>query len=290
MGDIPTPAPAPNPGDLLLQLQQQLAAAEAQNADLAKNMARFKQQIAELAKSVSDAAQKTLAWGKALPAFAQHRRDILNHISLVLPVIDAAVTNKSEIVNAKNAGEKELADLAKAVADALGKEQQRHQEWQDARDATETRRQAYDHLAGIAAANDLLFKDLEVLRAAAEKARAANEFSLEYFWILNMEDVVAQLRLPTVTEYTNQLNDATSDLAQASGKERVAKDAEDQAASLRKQTEKQLADARTTARARVAAGIVEHDVLPTADGVHIAPAATGDGGGGATTGTGDGAG
>lgn len=257
---------AQNPGDLLAQLQSQLAAGQAQNADLAKQLARLNAQIADVTKTVADVTKRGADWAKASATAAQQSKDVNAYIKAQLPLLKENVKNMSEIASAKKDGEKQIAGLQADVDKAKANEQQQLQALEKARAETASKQKAYDDLAGLAAANDAVMKDLAALQANADKEKAANRLSHQYYWILAMEDKAKELRQLSVEDYTKQLNAAASDLAAASGAEREAKDVADAATASRVQAEKSLADTSAKMRDTVAAGITEKNTLAGGDG------------------------
>lgn len=247
----------PNPSDLLKQLEDQLAADQSKSSALTQEMTDLKSQIADLTKAVAAITQVTSAWDKVSQTVAQRQKDFNSYIVGELRILDAAVQNKADVAALKTAAEKKLNDLATAVQNARANEAAQQQALQTARDTATSKKKAYDNLAQLADADDAVLKHLTALQANSDKAKAANQLSHEYFWILLVEDVIQRLQTPSSQQYADQLNAAASDKATASAAEVAAKNVADKATSDRQQAEQDLAAWQTTWGDVVAAQVQE---------------------------------
>jgi hypothetical protein len=240
-----------NPADQLNQLKQELAADQAKSTDLSKEMDRRKAQIADLTKTVSEIDSKSKGYEKNAAAITQQQLDLAAYIKDQKTALEAKVSNKGDIGKKKGDALQHLGDLSQAVTDANTEAAKNLQAWNDAVKAKADKQAAYDDIVGLPARNDAVLADLNQLRAAAEKEGAANNVGHKYLLILVMGDVIQKLKLPAPAEYLASLDSAASDLATASGAEKLAKDASDKASVDVQQAQKDLDTARSTWRKEV---------------------------------------
>jgi hypothetical protein len=240
-----------SPADQLKEWNQALAANQSQNADLAKDIDRLKNQIASLSKSVSDVDQKTQAWTKAVQASKDQQADLAAYVGTKLPILEAGLPNAKEVSGKKDAALKSLTDQQAALDAAAVAAAKKQQDWSTAKAAASDAANAYNSYANLTSANDAILKDLASLRASAEKDGAANNNARMYLQVLIMADQLKQLNLPTTADFATELNNRTSALAAADQAEKLAKIASDKAAADVSQGQKALDAARSSWRQNV---------------------------------------
>ena len=233
-----------SPSDQLAQWNDTLGKNQSQSADLAKDIDRLKNQIADLTKTVSDIDQKAQGWDKSVQGAAQQQKDLQTYVQTKTKMLEATLADKAAVVTVKTKAQQALADLGTALTKATATAAANAQAWTDAKTATAAKQDAYNTWAGLAASNDATLKDLAALRTSADQKSAANNVSQAYFQVLVMTDVLGQLNLPATAGYTTELNQRASDLATASEAEKLAKIAADKAAADAVQAQKDLDDAR----------------------------------------------
>ena len=233
-----------SPSDQLTQWNDTLGKNQSQSADLAKDIDRLKNQIADLTKTVSDIDQKAQGWDKSVQGAAQQQKDLQTYVQTKTKMLEATLADKAAVVTVKTKAQQALADLGTALTKATATAAANAQAWTDAKTATAAKQDAYNTWAGLAASNDATLKDLAALRTSADQKSAANNVSQAYFQVLVMTDVLGQLNLPATAGYTTELNQRASDLATASEAEKLAKIAADKAAADAVQAQKDLDDAR----------------------------------------------
>jgi chromosome segregation ATPase len=236
-----------SPADELEVLKQTLDENQTKASELARGSERLKAQIADLEKTVKEVDQKKKDFEKAAAGADQKKKELLAYVTREKQMLEATVpaaTIKAEKKKADDA----LKALEKDVKDAAAKARDKATELGTAKAATAAKQADFNKIAGRAAANDEILKDLTALRAAADKQSAANNLSGMYFVVLVMEERLAQLELISPADQEQQLNEAGTALAAAVEAERTAKEAFDAATEKEKQARKDLDTARAKSR------------------------------------------
>lgn len=236
-----------SPADELKVLKQTQEENQTKAAELAKGSEHLKAQIADLEKTVKEVDQKKKDFEKAVAGADQKKKELLAFVKREKQMLEATVphaTIKAEKTKADDA----LKKLDEKVETAATQAREKAVKLGEARTATAATQADFNTVAGRAAANDEIFKDLVALRAAADKQSAANNLSKMYFLVLVMEERLGQLDLISPAEQEQQLNAAGAALAAAAEAERTAKEASDAATGAEKQARKDLETARSRSR------------------------------------------
>jgi hypothetical protein len=246
-----------SPADELAKLKNDLAANQSKIADMSKDSDRLKLQIADLAKAVADIDAKAKAFEKASQDVSLQQKDFDTYIKTKKQMLEATVPNKDAIVKAERDGLQHLADLEQRVQDLSANLLQQEKVWTDAKAETVKKQAKYAEAANLAAANDVLLKDLSSLKSAADKEGSDNRVSRMYFLVLLMEDVLNKLNLPSSADYQKGLNQAANDAAAAAVADRAAKEELDKADVDRQQAQKDFDDTKAKWRQQTLDAIVE---------------------------------
>jgi hypothetical protein len=243
--------PAKSPADQLKEWTEKLVADQSQNADLAKEIDRLKNQIADLSKTISDIDQKKQAWAKSIQAANQQQADLAAYVKTKTTMLKATVADPKKISDAKDAAMKGLNELQGKLDKANNEATEKQKDWAKAKIAAADAADSYSTYASLAAANDAILKDLASVRASADKEGAANNVARMYFLVLVMTDLLKKLNLPTPDDYTTELSNRASTLGTARQDEQLAKVASDKAAADAAQAQKALDEARASWRQKV---------------------------------------
>ncbi len=243
--------PAKSPVDQLKEWTDKLVADQSQNTDLAKEIDRLKNQIADLSKTVSDIDLKKQAWTNSIQAANQQQADLAAYVKTKTTMLKATVADPKTISDAKDEAMKELGDLQDVLDKANKAPAEKQEDWVKAKDAAADAANSYSTYASLAAANDAILKDLTSVRASADKEGAANNVARMYFLVLVMTDLLNKINLPAPDDYTTELNNRASALSTTSQNEKLAKIAADKAAADATQAQKALDEARASWRQKV---------------------------------------
>jgi len=236
-----------SPADELKVLKQTLEENQTKSAELAKGSEHLKAQIADLEKTVKEVDQKKKDFEKAAAGADQKKKELLVYVKREKQMLEATVPHAT-IQAAKEKADNALTALDGLVTKAATEARTKATELGTARATTAAKQADFNRVAGRAAANDEIFKDLAALRAAADKMSAANNLSKMYFLVLVMEERLGQLDLLTPAEQERQLNVAGAALAAAAEAERTAREASDAATEKETQARKDLETARAKSR------------------------------------------
>jgi hypothetical protein len=240
-----------SPAEQLTKLNQALAADQSQSTDLAKEIDRLKNQIANLTKSLAEIDQKGQLWGKGAQAATQQQADLAAYVKTKQAMLEATIANAKDVSDKKAAALQELAERQKGVDDATAAAAKKLDDWTKAKAASAAAANAYNSYANLSSLNDASFKDLNALRTSAEKEGTATNFSRMYFDVLVMGDVLKKLVLPSADDYNTELDNRASALADADQAEKLAKIASDNAAADVIQKQKDLDADRASWRQKV---------------------------------------
>ncbi len=265
--------PAKSPADQLKEWTEQLVTDQSQNADLAKEIDRLKNQIADLSKTLSDIDQKTQAWAKSVQADKQQQADLAAYVKTKTKMLEATVADPKKISDAKDEATKALGDLQVALDKANKAATEKQEDWAKAKTAAADAAKSYSTYASLAAINDAILKDLASVRASADKEGAANNVARMYFLVLVMTDLLQKLDLPAPDDYIAELNNRASALGAASQNEKLAKIAADKAAADAVQAQRTLDEARASWRQNVLDSIPNGGAAAAAGQTLAAPAA-----------------
>ena len=239
------------PEDELKQLDQEIAEDKAKVQELSREIETNSRRRTEVSKTVEEIKAKTTAWNKALEAASQQEKDFDGYIKTKKQMLEAAVPNKDEVIQAKKDALKKLADLEKELSDRQEDLKKAQAAYVASQAATVVKREAYNAIAGQADTNDKVLKDLSALRTAADKEGAGNQNARMYFLVLVMEDVIARLDLRSAQEYIEAVNKAGAEYSDAQKDEQEAKTAVDEALAAVQKAEKDLDTARANWRQEV---------------------------------------
>jgi hypothetical protein len=264
--------PAKSPVDQLKEWTDKLVADQSQNTDLAKEIDRLKNQIADLSKTVSDIDLKKQAWTNSIQAANQQQADLAAYVKTKTTMLKATVADPKTISDAKDEAMKALGDLQDVLDKANKAPAEKQEDWAKAKDAAADAANSYSTYASLAAANDAILKDLTSVRASADKEGAANNVARMYFLVLVMTDLLNKINLPAPDDYTTELNNRASALSTTSQNEKLAKIAADKAAADATQAQKALDEARASWRQKVLDSIPNGGAAAAAPGPAPAPA------------------
>lgn len=261
---------AETPAQKLAKLKEELKKRQSEKEQLEKQSAVLKEEfdkkiavindtiaektknVAELTKTVGEIDQTVKAWEKAIQALNQHKQEESSYYKLKRPMLEAAVPDREKEFVKKEKREGKAAQAVEALKGRVKtlqeKEAQRSQELAAARAAAGAAQKHFDEVAGLAKTNDEWLKDLKALHDAAEKEDAKNNVSRMYFLILEMEDVLKKLDIPTVEEYTRRANEAKTAAETGKAVEKAAEDALKQTQSDLANAQKELAAAKADRR------------------------------------------
>jgi chromosome segregation ATPase len=219
-GDSETGGGAETPAQKLARLKGELGKAEADNEQLGKQAAALKGTIAELSKGVAELTktvaeidQRTKAWEKAAQALNQQKGEEEKYYNLKRPMLEATVPDKEFVIREKRKGEEAVAAIRERVKTLQQQETTQAQKLAAA-DA-EAAQQRYEAAINLAQRNDAWLKDLAALHVEAEKEDAKNNVSRMFFHILEMDDVLKKLDIPSVEEFIRRVNEAQTAAAGA---------------------------------------------------------------------------
>lgn len=236
------------PAQKLDKLKSDLEKAQSENADIDRKIDTLKSTITELTKAVTEIDQKTTAWEKAAQTLSQQRRDEETYHKNKKAMLLATVPNKEFVIAKKQKGEQAVTHLRERVKTLHQKESEQTQQYAAAKAETEAKRLQYDGEINLAQRNDAWLKDLAALHAEAEKEDEKNNVSRMFFLILEIEDVLKKLDIPSVQEFTRRVNEAQAAASKAADYEQAAKEKLAQTQADLKKTQKELSDAVTNRR------------------------------------------
>jgi len=238
---------ATTPAEELELLKQSLNDNQANAAELAKESERLKAQIADLDKTVKEVDQKKKDFEKAAAGADQKKDELLAYVAREKLMIEAAISEAAVVAEKKKTDEAQKA-LEVALTNAGTDAGVKATALTAAKKTTAEKQAAFGKIAGRAAANDDIFKDLAKLRAAADNQSSANNLARTYYLVLVIEERLGELDLIAPAAHAQQLNAAGKALAGAAEAERAAKEASDAAAQIEKQARKDLETFRTKSR------------------------------------------
>ncbi|HEX7317568.1 MAG TPA: hypothetical protein VF297_26945 [Pyrinomonadaceae bacterium] len=246
---------AETPVQKLDRLKGELGKAEADNEQLGKQAAALKgtiteltKDVAELTKAVAEIDQRTEDWKKAAKALNERKGEEEKYYKLKRPMLEATVPDKEFVIGEKRKGEAAVEAIRERVMTLQQQEAAQTQQLAAAKANAEASQQRYEAEINLAKRNDAWLKDLVALHAEAEKEDAKNNVSKMFFLILEMDDVLKKLDIPSVEQFTRRVNEAQTASAAAAEAEQTAKDALAQTQTNLKNAQKELSAATADRR------------------------------------------
>lgn len=210
------------PAERLEQLKKYLKDAQDASAKNAKSIEVLKAQIAELTKTIADIEKKkqelAKTAGDVTPVFGALHEFVHTEKQKLTPVVEEeAVRQKLDDAKYVLTGLETAAD----AADQLVKDNRTALD--DAAATTAQDQRVLATLIALPASLKAAADHLGKIRKQAEDKELAGNLRQAYFLVLVIEELLADVVVPTAAEYEAALNDAGSAAATAANAERDAK-------------------------------------------------------------------
>lgn len=246
---------AETPAKKLERLRGELGTAEKENAQLGKQaealkgtIAELTKDVAELTKAVAEIDQRVEEWKKAAKILNERKGEEEKYYRLKRPMLEATVPDKEFVIREKRNGEAAVEAIQKRVMTLQQQAAAQAQQLAAAAANAAASQQRYEAEINLAKRNDVWLKDLVALHAEAEKEDAKNNVSKMFFLILEMDDVLKKLDIPSVEEFSRRVNEAQTAAAAAAAAELTAKEALAQTQTNLKNAQKELGAATADRR------------------------------------------
>lgn len=256
---VPPAAPAapapPTPADSLNDLKKKLQQNQDDTATLSSQAAVLKDQVSGLQKLVDQNASAGKNYTDTAKGLSDQQKNLQDYADNKKTMLEATLKeNAAAVVKAKQAGDQEITDLQKTVADLTKKVADDATAYATAQADTASQQAAYDKVAAIPSQARTWINDSSTLRTGAEAQKSQ---SRAYFHVLEMQDSLKKTVLPSADDFAKQLDDATSKLTVAKDTERAKKQGLDVDTSSLRQAQKALDDANAKRRDKTLKSIPE---------------------------------
>lgn len=266
-GDADTPA------QKLAKLIEALKKAEAENEQLGRQATALKgtiagltKEVAELTKVIAESDQRIKAWEKAAKELNEKKGKEEKYYKIKRPMLDAAVSDKDKkfVEGEKQKGKDAVDAIARRVTTLQQNEVTQTQQLAEAEAKAVASQQRYEAQLNLARDNDARLKDLAALHAEAEKEDEQNNVARMFFLILEMSDVLGELDIPSVAEFTRRVNEAQTAAATDAANAAAAKDKLAQTRTDLKNAQKDLSVAKADRRKKILEAIPADAAAATA--------------------------